>query len=367
MSAKPSWRCAWCWSVNKITFPCCPGCGGKWEECLDPSYVSSGSGSAGSKGSTYSPNQWQDPPWPGQDHRQEFQGRQKSPRARRPKSPRNSNQDKQGKHGGGKGKHKQQQQQQANDSKGKKGTGKDWNQNQSGKGQSGKGPSGKAPTPAWNRPSEPQRAPPPPPPTTPTAAELKLQELTEALQSEEITLTPKIHGIIAETRTDNVKARAQDELQQMQNSAARLYQAKKQLAIAEQARYNMHVTWQKHLVDSVAQWQTWTKEFEEQEATMKEQVETARNLVHESRKAWEETKDAEAMEISDTEETSTEKTDTGEAIKEGMSELLKNLEAVKNKADSSLPEPPLKKSRGEGDAPGRLGVRALEPFGGAVR
>ena len=345
-----------------MTFPCCPGCGGKWEQRLDPSYVSSGSGSAGSKGATYSPHQWQDSPWPGQDQRQDFQGRQKSPRARRPKSPRNSNQDKQGKHGGGKGKHKQQQQQQANDSKGKKGNGKDWNQNQS-----GKGPSGKAPTPAWNRPSEPQRAPPPPPPTTPTAAELKLQELTEALQTEEVTLTPKIHGIIADTKTNTIKSKAQDELQQMQNSAARLYQAKKQLAIAEQARYNMHVSWQKHLVDSVAQWQTWTKEYEEQEGTMKEQVETARNLVHESRKAWEETKDAEAMEISDTEETSTEKTDTGEVIKEGMSELLKNLEAVKNKADSSLPEPPLKKSRGEGDAPGRLGVRALEPFGGAAR
>ena len=359
MTAKLPWRCLHCWRINKHSHTCCPTCGEGWSDVIDRSFVPQGRGQynqypppPSNPQQAYHHGEWDDGPW----NRQE---RPHTPRRGRPKSPR--------------------QQQYQLGQKGKKGQGK----TNPGKGAGtekkaqGKGPSVQEPAPAFSKNRQVQETPTkggtgistkgsaPTASSTQSLAEQRLQELTAALQEEGVTLTPKIQGMIADNAAEKTRMTALGELQERNSASAKLYQAKKTLAIAEGARYTLHGIWQKHLKDSVENWKGYTEEFAEQDKALLAQVETARDQVREARKEWNESKESEVEEISDSEETKM-KVDGGQTIAEGLNAMVKTLEDVQAKAEAALPEPPAKRSR-TSDGAGKLGSNALEPFGGAKR
>ena len=352
MTAKPSWRCKDCWCINKFSFKCCPSCGLKWQQVADKSYVHQ-QGTTG--GDPYNHTwDYSDPPY----HQQAV--RHPSPRGpRRPKSPRG------GYHGGHSGEPVDYHGGKQGGKGGKNNKGKQGNKGKQQMNTPGKGPSKSEPVLDWKAALRPQPkestviATPSAP--APGSAEAGLNELTSALQAGDSQLSPQVQGILAQNAADSTRNAAKEELASNQSTAAKLYTAKTALAAAETARASLHAIWQGHISECVERWTAYQQEFTEQDAALKATVDAALETLKAARQAWVETKD-EAMEISDTEESSALKPEAGEIIQQGLAKMVRGLEEVKGQTDA-LSEPPTKKVKA-GDV-SKLGAAALQPFGGA--
>ena len=318
-----------------------------WKYHYDPSYVDPNYPTTNYQ-AYYQDDSWYEGPW--QDNRQY---RQPSPRGPRPKSPRHR----------GKGSDV------AHD-KGGKGKGKGNKGKTSQKGKQtmnpGMGPSMKEPRLDWKAALTNASKESPPPGPTPSnvglsAAEIKLNELTAALQTGDNQLSPQVQGILAQTTVEKSKLKAKEELASNQSTAAKLYTAKSVLAEAQNARATLHAVWQTHLAECVERWTGYQTEFADQDKQLREQVEAAQEALRVARQAWTESKETETMEISDSEENDS-KPEAAAIINEGLTSMVRGLTEVKAKTDRLWPEPPAKRVKGDAADSHRSSV--MEPFGG---
>ena len=353
--ATTSWRCLPCWKVNSPKHPCCPYCGLEWKEVHDESYVAQETLHPSKKNKTYTDWGWEEnwdtwqQPWTSSS------ARAHTPRQNRPYSPHR---------GQNKGKNKGK-------GKGKKDGGKGGRDHGDKAGKGNKGGKSQAqyplppePAPAWASTS--QTVAKEAPSTTPrklSSAEQRLQELTDALNERDVALSSKVQTVLSDQAQKTEKEAAQEELQEINGAASRVYQAKKQLSLAENARFALHQTWNVHIADSLARWRGYASEFQEQDAAINKQIEEATAALNAAQTKLEEVKETtmEAVEISDSEANGPEKMEAAAAITEGMA-LQQRAEAL------AAAEPPPKKFKAGDEAgaePGKLGSGALAPFGSA--
>ena len=355
MTHKISWRCKPCWKINSGACSFCPNCGGAWKKIYDPDYVDpqSYAGLPNTEPSYHSWDEWQgwESPWKGAS------ARGHTPRQQRPASPH-------GRHNKGKNKGK---------GKSKKDSGKGTGDKSKGKKPSHQPALPPEPAPAWKTntsvtPKESQT------PRQLTVAEQRLQELTEALQEDSAALSTRVQSILAEQAQKSEQETAQEELQELQGAASKVYQAKKQLSAARLARQALHQTWNVHIADSLARWRGYAAEFQEQDKSIALQIDEATTALTTAQQKLDEAKESktETVDISDTEVT--EKPGAATAIMEGMTEMVRSFEAIQKRTEAFALEPPIKRHKGElgeethaAPPPGKLGLGALEPFGSAKK
>ena len=126
------------------------------------------------------------------------------------------------------------------------------------------------------------------PAAQPSQAEKHLQNILGALRKSEETWTPEVQQAIQE-----VSLQVEEEsLQQVQNSAAELRQARKAVADAEAARLRLITSWRTFLQYSVARWKEYTQLFQGQETEAQTQLAAARDQLQNAQKKFGETSEA---------------------------------------------------------------------------
>ena len=353
------WKCKFCRRMNKHNAILCGQCGRHWTFALDESYTHQPRGtSRQQEDSSWSYTHWdEETPWKNQQWNSGRQPSQSSRYSSRSHTP----------HGQRKKKKKKPKKSQ---------TDKDYQEYQApplpaspwvGHG-GGKGSSGAA-------------VAQPPEPKSDSKSEQKLKQVLSALKKHEASLAPELQQIVQES----AQAQSQDVTKQLHSAVSRLGQAKKALQKLRASRQNLHHVWRAYIADSVTKWQTFYEQFDKQDTELSKQlvealatVKTAEAGLESCKKAAKEEKDVE--EISDTgmveisEDENTEQLDAnGISLKEGMNDMLKNLEMLKTHAESHLEssnkrprleDPHTPAESGDGAVPS-LFQAAGQPFGKA--
>ena len=311
------WTCKRCYESNLKDANYCQRCGEFWEN----TYYNYGN--AGKQ-------QWPAPP---QNHgrRKSRRGNRQDPQdqgqgqgqgGRGPKSPRRQK-------GKGKGDPKSPRGQ----SKGR-GRGRD-SYSEGGKGKSSQG--------------EPPWIPLPPPPLPPAVpaqpldaqtaqAEVQLKSMVKIISKDMDSYPIELQ----EEAKRILKQQEQWTSKKLHKTVSELSKARKSLHEASLARLQHHQAWKSFLVEAVARWENFTKQFAEEEKELAEKVNTAKEAVDAAKKAHlaaarEEkiTEETETVMVSD-EELMDSKPETVTKLQEGIDQMTQSLCQVKTKAEEIL-------------------------------
>ena len=163
-----------------------------------------------------------------------------------------------------------------------------------------------------------------------------------AMKKNESSLPADLQAMLQETH----KAQSQDMTKVLHSAVTKLGKAKKTLQDARASRMQLHNVWKNYLAASVDKWKDFCQDFEKQDSELAQQVMSATDAVKAAQEGLEaskkearevedldsDSKNDMALEISD--EESQEMLDTkGQALKEGLTLMLTNLESLKEKAE----------------------------------
>ena len=339
----PPWKCKFCRRLNKHSAILCGQCGRHWTFALDESYQHQPRTHSQSHGAdSWSYTHWEeDTPWRSQDW---DTGRwpSQSPRfASRSNTPHGKSKKKRHK------KHKKQPDPQEHQAPPLPAS--PWSGNPGGKSSSVTSVAAASDSKSENK------------------SEQKLKQVLSALKKHEANLTPELQQIVQES----TQAQSQDVTKQLHSAVSKLGQARKALQKLRASRQNLHHVWRSYIADSVTKWQTFCEQFDKQDTELSKQLIEALNTVklaevglESCKKAAKEDKDVE--EISDTgmveiseDENADQLDENGAMLKEGLNDMLKNLEALKSHAEAHtegsnkrprLNDPPAPAESGDGNA-----------------
>lgn len=310
------WTCSRCYADNNEEANYCHRCGDYWES----SHHSGGGGYRRQGGA----QQWPTLPDPRRRSRRANRaGHGRGGQGQAPKSPRRQ------KGGGHKGE-KADPKSRRSHSKGRGKGNNSYNEH----GGKGKGQSGEPP---WV-PLPPPPAPPPVPaanadPQT-TQAEAQLKSMVKIISKDLDSYPPELQ----EEAKKILMQQEQWTNKKLHKTVSELGKAKKALHEASVARLQHHQAWKSYLVDAVARWEHFTKQFAEEEKELADKVNVAKEAVEAAKKAHlaaakaERITTEETVTISD-EELMEPKPDAARNILEGIEQMKQSLNQVKNKAD----------------------------------
>jgi len=343
-----TWTCKRCYADNNEEANYCHRCGEYWES----SYQNGGGGYRKQDGA----QQWPTLPNNGnrrRSHRANRAGYGHGGQGQAPKSPRRQ------KGGGGKGE-KNAPKSPRSHSKGR-GKGNSSYNEQSGKGK------GQAEEPPW----VPLPPPPAPPPAPVVNADPQTVQAEAQLKSMVKIISKDLDSYPVELQEEAKKILKQQEQwtnKKLHKTVNELGKAKKALHEASVARLQHHQAWKNYLIEAVARWETFTKQFAEEEKELSDKVNAAKEAVEAAKKAHlaaakvERITDDEAVTISD-DELMEPKPDAARNIQEGIEQMTHSLHQVKTKADEivTADEQAYKKARIREPEEGFAGPSASTP------
>ena len=191
---------------------------------------------------------------------------------------------------------------------------------------------------------QPPLAPPPPPPLVLSEAEEKLKEYQALCRKHQQSLPPEMQQLL------KAEAIKQGEVATtlMHKQVNNLGKARKELEEAHAARLNLHTSWRTFLVDQVQRWQTYSANFQQQEAQLAERVnlaiqalEAAKTELTASKKslgdaAPEDDSMQTAEEDQQAEQVNESTSSSARRITEGLQHLSTSLQGLKEQADQAV-------------------------------
>ena len=197
-----------------------------------------------------------------------------------------------------------------------------------------------------------------------------MKNLLSSLKKDHDKLSPENQDLVKSLQVKEEK----DEEKELQFAAKSLGRARRDLQEALEARTNLHQKWRTFLSMSVAQWQTFTQEFQQQEHLALQQIQAAKDSLAQAKQNLETSKeafhsprdpknDAEIEDLMSEEDT---QVDSGASkLHEGLQHLTSSLQNLHQAAeDAHAVEQAAKKARlnDDTDVSGQLCGRALQPF-----
>jgi len=200
-------------------------------------------------------------------------------------------------------------------------------------------------------------------------AEARLQELVHELKKPGNTLTTGVQQIVSEM-PDSPAATAAN----MQSACAKLEKARKNYKDALKERHNMHAKWSNYLAQSVSRWKKFATEFTEKDQGLENKVQKAKETLQAARERVDVTKEAltkvdedilddvQAISADEEDMDTTEKLDSADTIKAGITDMVATLENITKLTAPADPDGQVaKRARTEEGGPGSL-PSALVPF-----
>ena len=184
----------------------------------------------------------------------------------------------------------------------------------------------------------------------------QLKTIMAALKKHSEALPPELQSMVNEAAIKE----GQQQTKQLHAVVAAHGRARKELQQAQLARFNLHNAWRGFLNQAVKQWQGYSAQFLDQEKQMSERVSSAMETLEQAKEALAKAKSTagieakeDAMAVSDEDP---EKDLTGPAadrIKDGLTSLQTNLEALRNSAEQMVEDEQkaLKRPRLDENAP----------------
>ena len=102
-----------------------------------------------------------------------------------------------------------------------------------------------------------------------------MKNLLSSLKKDHDKLSPENQDLVKSLQAKEEK----DEEKELQFAAKSLGRARRDLQEAPEARTNLHQKWRTFLSMSVAQWQTFTQEFQQQEHLALQQIQAAKGFL----------------------------------------------------------------------------------------
>eukprot|EP00435_Cladocopium_sp_Y103_P025498 s1969_g6.t1 len=188
---------------------------------------------------------------------------------------------------------------------------------------------------------------PVPPPTVqpiqpPPQEDKQLRSILATLKKHTEVLPPEVQAIVNEVALKD----GQHETKQLHSAVAAHGRARKELQHAQLARHNLHAAWRNFLGQAVSQWQSYGEQFIEQERQMTERVTSAMQNLEQAKDSLAKSKSSAGVDSRDDTNASDEEMDckkevsnaAADRIKETLSGLQANLEAMKTSAEQMVEE-----------------------------
>ena len=197
-----------------------------------------------------------------------------------------------------------------------------------------------------------------------------MKNLLASLKKDQEKLSPENQELV---KTLQVKEEKNEE-KELQVAAKSLGRARRDLQEAFEARANLHQKWRAFLSMSVAQWQAFTLEFQQQESNALQQIQVAKDTLSQAKQNLERSKEAfhspreakgsmEVQEVMSEEDANDESSST--KLQAGLNHLTTSLQNLHQAAeDAHAVEQAAKKARlhDAKDVSGLPGGKALQPF-----
>lgn len=209
------------------------------------------------------------------------------------------------------------------------------------------------------------------PSTMPPQQSAAMRQLLTSLKKDQEKLSPENQELV---KTLTVKEEKNEE-KELQIAAKDMGKARRDLQEAFEARSNLHQKWRTFLSMSVALWQTFTTEFQQQESAAnlaiqaaKDSLALAKQNLETSKEAFQSPRDArQASEVHDLMSDEDNQEDQGaQKLQEGLQHLTTFLQDLHKAAEDAIAvENASKKARlsDATDVSGLPGGKALQPFG----
>eukprot|EP00435_Cladocopium_sp_Y103_P046572 s1362_g13.t1 len=186
---------------------------------------------------------------------------------------------------------------------------------------------------------------PPLPPPALTEAEERLKAYDQLFQKHKESLPPEFQSDLQSIAKDEKIKATEVETSVLHKQVKTLGYARKELAAANSARLNLHLSWRTLLMDQVQKWQTYSPNFQKQEAAMAQRVqeavaavETAKLEFAASKKSLgEASSPAEAHVISDDDmDVKQSSEDSAKQISDSLLQMNNSLESLRADADQAV-------------------------------
>lgn len=204
-----------------------------------------------------------------------------------------------------------------------------------------------------------------------TGAQEKLAILATALQESNTTLAPNVRDIVNEHTTPAPSTKG------LKAAVDKMDKARKKLKEAEKARYNMHAAWRRYIADSLQRWTQFAEKFGKDDQELAERVRAAKEKLQATKEevdmkkaALEEADEEDQIDISD--DDMQEKVDSAENIQASLTNMVANLNDLKQTAEAAIVEAGETKNKrqrteepghGSSAAPPSSKNSSMEPFG----
>lgn len=203
-------------------------------------------------------------------------------------------------------------------------------------------------------------------------AEQYLTDLVAALETSEQPITADVQKVIDKTKQPPASAKS------VSQAFQKLEKKRKQLVNAQQARQNLHQSWNAYLEESIKRWTKFAEDFAKKDQELEKRVQEAKDAMQDAKDKHDEAKAAldkqdaavlkdqeDAEEISDDnmEDPPSDKLATAAEIQEGISTMLQTLENGRVRPTEPDEERNTKKARLDGSEQSSFGSGALKPFG----
>eukprot|EP00435_Cladocopium_sp_Y103_P019413 s1029_g4.t1 len=219
-----------------------------------------------------------------------------------------------------------------------------------------------------------QSTPAPPstssPSTVPTPAqskaEAKLQEIVSVMHKKKDSLDPELNTLAQEA----AMLQSQSATSKLMSAVSKHGDAKTSLLDARTARANLHSTWKQYLDAAVITWRGFIEDYANEDKRLEEAVKAAEehllaaqtNLDDAKLVATEQELKEQVEMIEDDEEAVDSTSKSGNAIREGLANMMAGLEKLQEKTDEATGEVTKRQRLGDGSSKTSSTVSALEPF-----
>eukprot|EP00435_Cladocopium_sp_Y103_P064670 s84_g26.t1 len=203
-------------------------------------------------------------------------------------------------------------------------------------------PMGVSDTPWMNQASS-NVLPPLPPPAL-SEAEEKLRAYDQPFKKHKDALTPEFQTDLQQiTKEDKIKE-TEVTTNVLHKQVKALGYARKELAAANSARMNLHVSWRAFLTDQVQKWKTYSSNFQSQEAAMSQRVTDAIAAVEAAKTDFVNSKKSlgdmsiteEVQTISDDDMDPKQSSASGAQISDSLAHLTSSLQQLQENADQAI-------------------------------
>eukprot|EP00435_Cladocopium_sp_Y103_P015908 s2948_g3.t3 len=207
------------------------------------------------------------------------------------------------------------------------------------------------------------------PPAAPVAMPADMKKLLTSLKKDQDKLSPENQELVKSLSVKETVKEQKEEEKELQQAVKSLSRARRDLQEAFEARSALHAKWRQFLAMSVAQWQAFTQDFQQQETNAQKKIQDAKDAVTLAKVTFETSKEhvvfKEENKVKETEQVDLmSDDDAAEAtatvkLQEGLQSLTTSLQDLHRTAEAAHAEEQASKKARLGDATDVSGMPGL--------